>query len=46
VVGVYVREEHGRLVRVATYGLEPKSRPGAGKGRHDGLLAQAVREGA
>ncbi len=47
VVGaVYVRDEHGRLVRVATYGLsaEEQAREQV-KGDHDGLLAQAVREG-
>ncbi|NIE76263.1 response regulator [Pantoea sp. Ap-967] len=47
VVGaVYVRDEHGRLVRVATYGLaaEEQAREQV-LGDHAGLLAQAVREG-
>ncbi|MHA7112740.1 response regulator [Pseudomonas promysalinigenes] len=46
VVGaVYVRDEHGRLVRVASYGLaaEEQARQQV-LGDHDGLLAQAVRE--
>ena len=47
VVGaLYVRDEHGRLVRVASYGLaaEEQARRQV-LGDHDGLLAQAVREG-
>ncbi|HEK1690137.1 TPA: response regulator [Pseudomonas putida] len=47
VVGaLYVRDGHGRLVRVASYGLDAEE-----QGReqvlaaHDGLLSQAVREG-
>ncbi|MQG93065.1 response regulator [Pseudomonas sp. MN1F] len=47
VVGaLYVRDEHGRLVRVASYGLaaEEQARQQV-LGDHDGLLAQAVREG-
>ncbi len=47
VVGaLYVRDEHGRLVRVASYGLgaEEQARQQV-LGDHDGLLARAVREG-
>ncbi|MBX6689750.1 response regulator [Pseudomonas sp. USTB-Z] len=47
VVGaVYVRDEHGRLVRVACYGLstEEQAREQI-ESDHHGLLAQAVREG-
>ena len=47
VVGaLYVRDEHGRLVRVASYGLgaEEQAREQV-LGDHDGLLARAVREG-
>lgn len=46
VVGaLYVRDEHGRLVRVAGYGLtaEEQAREQV-LGDHEGLLAQAVRE--
>ncbi|NIX95178.1 response regulator [Pseudomonas fulva] len=46
VVGaVYVRDEHGRLVRVASYGLEAQEQAREQVlGDHHGLLAQAVRE--
>ncbi len=46
VVGaVYVRDEHGRLVRVASYGLEAEEQAREQVlGDHHGLLAQAVRE--
>ncbi|WP_322362345.1 response regulator [Pseudomonas sp. Teo4] len=47
VVGaVYVRDEHGRLLRVASYGLDADEQAREQVlGDHDGLLAQAVREG-
>ncbi|WP_322982165.1 hypothetical protein, partial [Pseudomonas sp. C11] len=46
VCAVYVRDEHGRLVRVACYGLstEEQAREQI-ESDHHGLLAQAVREG-
>ena len=46
VVGaLYVRDEHGRLVRVASYGLDAEEQAREQVlGDHEGLLAQAVRE--
>ncbi|MFJ4064693.1 response regulator [Pseudomonas sp. NPDC089996] len=46
VVGaLYVRDEHGRLVRVATYGLDANEQAREQVlGDHHGLLGQAVRE--
>lgn len=46
VVGaLYVRDDHGRLVRVATYGLDAEEQAREQVlASHDGLLAQAVRE--
>ncbi|WP_028634406.1 response regulator [Pseudomonas parafulva] len=46
VVGaVYVRDEHGHLVRVASYGLGAEEQAREQRlGDHHGLLAQAVRE--
>ncbi|WP_406821749.1 response regulator [Pseudomonas sp. KnCO4] len=47
VVGaMYVRDEHGHLVRVACYGLDAEEQAREQVlGDHEGLLAQAVREG-
>jgi len=47
VVGaLYVRDGHGRLVRVASYGLDAEQQAREQVlASHDGLLAQAVREG-
>jgi len=47
VVGaLYVRDEHGRLVRVASYGLDAEEQAREQVlGDHEGLLAQAVRAG-
>lgn len=47
VVGaLYVRDEHGHLVRVASYGLDAEEQAREQVlGDHEGLLAQAVREG-
>lgn len=47
VVGaMYVRDEHGHLVRVACYGLDAEEQAREQLlGDHEGLLAQAVREG-
>ena len=46
VVGaMYVRDEHGRLVRMASYGLDAQEQAREQVlGDHEGLLAQAVRE--
>ncbi|WP_313456617.1 response regulator [Pseudomonas sp.] len=46
VVGaLYVRDDHGRLVRVASYGLDAAEQARTQVlGEHDGLLAQVVRE--
>ncbi|MBJ9977303.1 response regulator [Pseudomonas sp. S75] len=46
VVGaLYVRDAHGQLVRVATYGLDAEQQNrGQILGEHEGLLAQSVRE--
>ena len=45
VVGaLYVRDEHGHLVRVATYGLSAEQAREQVRGDHDGLLGQAVRQ--
>ncbi len=47
VVGAfYVRDEHGRLVRVASYGLDAKEQAREQVlAEHHGLLAQVVRQG-
>ncbi|WP_449433722.1 response regulator [Pseudomonas putida] len=47
VVGaLYVRDEHGRLVRVASYGLDAEQQAREQVlGDHQGLLAQAIRAG-
>ncbi|QCI12097.1 response regulator [Pseudomonas putida] len=47
VVGAfYVRDEHGRLVRVASYGLDAQEQAREQVlGEHEGLLGQAVRQG-
>ncbi len=46
VVGaLYVRDAHGQLVRVATYGLDAEQQKRSQTlGEHEGLLAQSVRE--
>ncbi|MDF0732019.1 response regulator [Pseudomonas entomophila] len=47
VVGAfYVRDEQGRLLRVASYGLDAEQQAQEQRvGSHEGLLAQSVREG-